>query len=225
MNPSRVPNQGWMYACTRAMAVLYVGCVSATALGDVTPSNVVRSIDEEYAEYKPNFLQAQPAELMINSVQPTFYNRSYVPQDKRADALIREGLKQEAQGQYRDAIQHYQKVLEKFPDEFVQVSEYGIFLSVELFVQRRILAFPKKELDYYRLLYNPPAQEIYERALARHSVEDLHEVADMFLATSYGAKALQALGKKHDKGLVEIFDKAIEKCNLTNDDIYLYKAV
>jgi len=38
-------------------------------------------------------------------------------------------------------------------------------------------------------------------------------------------QARQALGKKHDKGLIEIFDQAVEKCNLTNDDVYLHKAV
>lgn len=152
--------------------------------------------DEIYKDYAPVFERAQPEKLRGFSLQPTFYNRAYVSQDKRVDALVQEGIKREGMGDHREAIKHYQTIVQKFPESLVQVSEYGVFVSATLYVQQRILRFPKKELAYYRMLYDAQAREVYERARAKYSVEGLVEVANFHLATSYGSRALLDLGSR-----------------------------
>ena len=69
-----------------------------------------------------------------------------------------------------------------------------MFIPASLYVQRRILAYPKKELAYYRVVYDPAAKEIYERAVKRYSIFDYKELVKRHLATSYGDDALFALG-------------------------------
>lgn len=153
-------------------------------------------VDELYQNYNPNFSNAEYREGMKYSLHPTFYNKSTVTQDKRVDALIREGIKCESTGDFREAIKHFQHVLEKFPDSQIQVSDYGVFVPAALYVQQRLLSFPAKELAYYRMLYDPEARTIYEQARALYSVEGLRYLADNWRATSYGAKALFDLGSR-----------------------------
>ena len=99
-------------------------------------------LEATYAGYKAEFTASKPAGLMDFSVQPTFYNRAEVGQDERVDALIREGLKCESRGEWRDAIKHYQTVIGKFPDAMLQMSEYGVFVPASRYAQQRLLKFP-----------------------------------------------------------------------------------
>ena len=63
-------------------------------------------------------------------------------------------------------------------------------------MQHRILGFPAKHLDYYRLQYEPQAREIFQRALQSYNVLELHHVADTYLATTSGTRALYELGRR-----------------------------
>lgn len=176
------------------MKVLMLGGLFCPLALAESQANKPKMLDEIYEGYKPDFAGAPPENLMKFSLQPTFYNRAHVEQDRRIIAHIGEGKKREAEGDYQEAIKHYQTVITKYPEGLVQVSESGVFVSAPLYVQHRILAFPPKELGYYRMLYDAETKEHYERGREQHSLEGLHDVADFFRATSYGAKALFELG-------------------------------
>lgn len=151
-------------------------------------------IDEVYSDYRPRFTDANPNALMKFSTQPTFYNKAYVVQDKRVYALLKAGIKCEQEKEYEKAIKHYRKLIDKFPESTLQVSTYGVFVSAVAYIQQRILRFPKRSLSHYRTLYEPPARDLYASARKRNSVEGLHDVINLYRATSFGAKALQDLG-------------------------------
>ena len=207
-----------------ALTWFVVCCLSSPAFAaDETPGPTLP--DAVYADYKPTFDRALPQKLRGFSIQPTFYNRAHVRRDKRVDALIQEGIRREEADEYPEAIKHYQTIIEKYPDVVIQVSEYGVFISAPLYVQHRILRFPKKHLAYYRLLYDAAARDVYERALARYSVAGLREVADFHLATSYGAKALLQIGSRGlDLGHVEeaarVFERIKRWFPTTDTDAY-----
>jgi outer membrane protein assembly factor BamB/tetratricopeptide (TPR) repeat protein len=154
----------------------------------------VPMLDEVYQDYKPEFSNAQPAELMKTSIQSTYFNRAYVIQDSRVNGFIQQGIKCEKEKDYRKAIGHYQTVIEKFPESLIQVSDGGVFGPAALYVQQRLLRLPPAELNFYRLNYDPQARDLLQAARARHSIVGIHEIAAFHRATSYGAKALYELG-------------------------------
>ncbi|MCG3178576.1 MAG: Outer membrane protein assembly factor BamB [Phycisphaerae bacterium] len=128
------------------------------------------------------------------STESSFFTLNMVDEDQRANALVEAGLKKEADGQYREALKVYQVVIEKYPRQLYRISDYGVFVPVAQYCQRRILGFPPKELAHYRTLYDPRAQEAYEQARRHYSLIGLSEILDTMLATSYGGRATLDLG-------------------------------
>ncbi len=166
-------------------------------------------IKSDYVGYVPPFVgeiaQAQryggafqgwlrsPKEMKLSSEQK-FYTLNLIKEDERANALVLAGLQKEEAGQYREALKMYQIVIKKYPNELYRVSEYGVFVPISQYCQRRILNFPKEDLAYYRTLVDAPAREAFEQARRQYSLIGFSEVVDNFLATSYGDNALFELG-------------------------------
>ncbi len=175
------------------------------------PPKIPDPYKDLYAAYTPPFLKMLPKkkgdgygtvfhdwaksdEEMKLSTEPSFFTLNVVEEADRANALVEAGLQKETEGQFREALKLYQTVIEKFPNELYRVSQYGVFVPVSQYCQRRILNFPKSELAFYRTLYDARAKEAFEQARRKNSLGGLAEVADTMLATSYGDKALLELG-------------------------------
>src|SRR5262245_55543589 len=88
--------------------------------------------EDLYKDYAPDFINGKSHNLMQLSQQSTFYNRADVMSDERANALLREGIKKEQAGEFREAVKLYQRIVEKFPDALTQLSPYGVFGSSSL---------------------------------------------------------------------------------------------
>jgi len=161
-----------------------------------------RSYEETYEGYKPDFVERDAAlwakkgrdDPLKLSYQKRFFNMSVVAEDSRVDALIAAGRKKEEQREFRDAVEIYRLVIDNYPHILFRVAEHGIFVPARTYCQRRILAFPERELQFYRTLYDAPARDAFERARRRYSLMDLREVVNSMRATSYGDNALFELG-------------------------------
>ena len=184
---------GTVFLGLMSMAVLLLPALPAPAQ---EPRTRPQLLDEVYEGYEPVFDKAQPTALMKTSLQPTFYNRAVVVTDTRADALVREGIKREAEGDYFEAMRHYQQVIDRYPESMIQVSRFGVFVPAVQYVQQRLLLMPPKSLSYYRTMHDAEAREIYVRARARYSTAGLHDVANFYRASSYGERALFDLGSR-----------------------------
>ncbi|MEX0702362.1 MAG: PQQ-binding-like beta-propeller repeat protein, partial [Planctomycetales bacterium] len=160
---------------------------------------------EQYEGYRPAFLEtmrtgggfqgwSKSEEEMRLSTETSFFTLNVLHEDSRANALVAAGLKKEAEGQHREALAIYQQVIEKFPEALYRVSEHGVFVPVSQYCQRRILEFPKNDLDFYRQLYDSRAREAFEQARRQYSLLGLSDVVNSMLATSYGGPALLELG-------------------------------
>ncbi|MCX7806314.1 MAG: PQQ-binding-like beta-propeller repeat protein, partial [Planctomycetota bacterium] len=138
------------------------------------------------------------SKAMELSFEPAFYTLNdlcgYSKPEPRSAALVTKALEKEKQGEYREALEIYQKVINEFPEDLHRVSKYGIFVPVSQYCQRRILRFPAKDLQFYREKHDARAKEAYEQAVAKHSLEGLAEIRDRMMATSYGGRAMVALG-------------------------------
>ncbi|MGQ9662798.1 MAG: outer membrane protein assembly factor BamB family protein [Kiritimatiellia bacterium] len=157
-----------------------------------------------YRNYRPDFVvrfaeeqkgrNAVPADKLKLSTETTFYTLTLLPEVVRANSLVEAAMKKEEEGQFREALEIYQKVLDEYPDALYRVSASGVFVPITLYCQLRLLRFPAPALQLYRTRHDARAKEAYESALERNSVEGLAEIRDTMLATSFGAKAVQVLG-------------------------------
>ena len=162
-----------------------------------------------YAGYAPDFVQKiierdrhagdfsgwkMPEKKMKLSSEPAFFSLNLIAEDARACALVEAARKREEQGRYRDALKMYQIVIEKYPYQLFRVSDYGVFVPISQYCQRRILMFPPAALEHYRTLYDARASEAFEQARRKNSLIGLSEIVDRMLATSYGGRAILELG-------------------------------
>ncbi|MCG3179232.1 MAG: Outer membrane protein assembly factor BamB [Phycisphaerae bacterium] len=196
-----------------AAAAMLISADAAVAQPADAPAPAKPSRDpykDLYRGYKPDFIdmiagrsreysgifrgwQRDEKEMKL-STEPNFYTLNYIQEDTRAAALVEAGLARESAGQYREALKIYQQIIEKYPSEMYRVSDYGVFVPVAQYCQRRILSFPPKELAYYRTMYDAPAAEAFLQARRQYSLLGLSDVAGQMLATSFGGRALIALG-------------------------------
>ncbi|MHC4915694.1 MAG: PA14 domain-containing protein, partial [Planctomycetota bacterium] len=77
------------------------------------------------------------------SFEPTFYTlcdlHGYSKPEPRSTALVRAALERERKGEYREALEIYQKVIDDHGDDLYRTSRYGIYVPVAQYCQRRIL--------------------------------------------------------------------------------------
>ncbi len=163
------------------------------------------SFEQLYEGYDPGFSRLNRARLaswgaealrkeLTFSRQKYYLNIADVQMDAQVRPIIEKANELVSKQAYRRATELYRRILRDYPEDLFQIAEEGIFIPATLYVQRRILAYPKKELAYYRMVYDPAAKDIYERCLRRYSVFDYKELVTFHLATSYGDDALFALG-------------------------------
>ena len=215
MNPSlfRIPHpafRAWGAGAARALTLAALALLPLVGGGicGAAESAVAPAAEEPFAatyrEYRPPFLEdygrrhrdreAVPEDLMKLSSEASFYTLNLVTESERANALVKAGRDKEAEGRYGEALDIYQKVIDDYPEVLYRVSEFGVFVPITEYCQRRILQFPKDALDLYRTKYDARAKEAFELARQRNSLEGLAEIRDRMLCTSAGAPALTTLG-------------------------------
>ncbi|MFO7899905.1 MAG: PQQ-binding-like beta-propeller repeat protein, partial [Planctomycetota bacterium] len=213
------------------LALAAVGAAAEEDAGEPAPAKRggpnPPTFEQTYAGYAPKFIReyrGKPGgDARKFSRQKDYVNMADVRTDSEVRPTIKKANELVAAGEHRKATTWYRKILKEFPDDLIQIAERGIFIPASLYVQRKILAYPKKELDYYRVLYDPAARAIYEKAVRRYSLFDYKELADYHLATSYGDDTLFALGNDAvDKGQYKearrCYERIVTYHGLTDED-------
>ena len=100
-----------------------------------------------------------------------------------------------AAGQYGQAIQILQAMLERPEQTFVPGGEPNQYLSLALRARAVLGQLPPEALTMYRNLYDGAAKALFEHAAAEGDKAALSQIARRFGCTSYGAKALDELGR------------------------------
>jgi outer membrane protein assembly factor BamB/tetratricopeptide (TPR) repeat protein len=183
--------------------VLLISIVTFSAL--VSQDKTVDPYIDEYKEYAPDFEEKAKRwkyteKEMERSSEIKFYTLNEVEEINRANALVKVAIESENSGDYRKAMMMYQDVISRFSiasennEVLFRVSAYGVFVPIAQYCQRRLLNFPKEQLDFFRTLKDPEAKELFDDALRKYSLDLFSIVVDKYLATSYGGKALQFLG-------------------------------
>jgi len=155
------------------------------------------AFEEIYGNYRPDFLDKQRVsknEPLKLSAQPWFFNMAQVEHDYRVDALLKKGDELFAGKDYRGAMKLYHEVIAKYPNDLWRIQADGIFIPSALYAERQLLRMPREQILYYRTLHDAEAQPLFDRARKFYSPLDFAEVAERYLATSYGPLALWELG-------------------------------
>ncbi|MCX7803966.1 MAG: PQQ-binding-like beta-propeller repeat protein [Planctomycetota bacterium] len=195
---------------TLAAAVLCSAAVLATAgvpcaAGDSPPKTREGGkpeFEDIYRDYKPdlsgavdgNLVQIPTSETVKLSTEKSFFSRNQIVESERAYALIAAARAKEEKGEYREALEIYQQVIDRYPQAMYRISEHGTFVPANLYCQLRILRFPARDLQFYREKHDARAAEAFEQARRKFSLEGMVVVRDSMLCTSYGPKALAMLG-------------------------------
>lgn len=96
--------------------------------------------------------------------------------------------------QFDQAIEILQGLISHGGGGFVQSDDPARYVSLRMIASDTLGSLPPDGLKKYRSLYDAQAQRIYEQALADGDAAALQLVAERYLHTSYGVKALDALG-------------------------------
>jgi outer membrane protein assembly factor BamB len=189
-----------------ALAVVLAGGLTtapAATAAEAKKANQL-TLESVYEDYRPDFvdphlhsrlrLQYPPRKEMKTSTERAFFSRTFVNTSDRADALVEAGLEAEEAGKYRQALDLYQQVIDRYPDTLYRISRYGIYVPVSRYCQLRILHFPEPHVRFYRDKHDGRARDYFNSAQAKYSLEGLAYVRDNMLCTSYGARAMLVLG-------------------------------
>jgi len=150
-----------------------------------------------YGKYRPDFVdqsRLQANDPLKLSLQPWFHNMAQVEHDYRVDALLKKADELFAAKDYRGAMKLYYEVTNGFANDLWRIQPDGIFIPSMLYAQRQVLRMPKEQILYYRTLHDAEAQPLFDRAKKYYSPLDFAEIAERYLATSYGPRALWQLG-------------------------------
>jgi len=207
-----MPRRELFSAILLIIASLALHGAEGAANGDADGPLADDVFHQRYRQYTPAFMAYSPGgkkgesqegwhwsrlnrRVAKRSSEELFNNEARVADDSRVNALIDVALDREAQGEYREALQIYQTVLDRHADALYRVSEYGIFVPASRYCQYRLLSMSDADLDFYRTLHDPRARDALREARDNYSLIGFQDLVDQMLATSYGDEALFALGK------------------------------
>ena len=100
------------------------------------------------------------------------------------------------QPQYDEAVETLRQVMESGEGKLLEIAP-GHFVNLSDACQMRLAALPPEALKLYRGRIDPVAKKWYDDGFARRDAKVLNNVVHQAFASSFGDKALMALGEIH----------------------------
>lgn len=199
-------NQVSLFALLGLACLVQARCVTG---GEELPD----PIKDDYEGYEPDFIKkiadggergglfrgwTRSEKDMKASSETSFFSLNRVIEDERANALVLAAIDKEKGDAHREALRIYdqlfRRILKNRPDILYRVSDHGVFVPLAQYVQRRILNYPKDDLEFYRTKNDTVARESFQTAKRKYAPAGFTEIIEKMLATSYGDDALFELG-------------------------------
>jgi len=114
--------------------------------------------------------------------------------DDEFAGYLRDAQRYIKEGHYAPAIKVLQALIRKQGSGVVATGNGRQFVSLWLTANQLIGSMPPEGLRHYRTLYDPPAEQMYTEAVDRSDTAALRRVVHEYLHSSFGARALDALG-------------------------------
>ena len=117
-----------------------------------------------------------------------------VAYDLEVSRYLEETQKLIEAGDTDQALRNLQALLAQTDALFVPVDKGLRYVSLRSVLNELIASLPPEAMSRYRLLYDPPARQLYEQALAAGDGALLKRVVTEYRHTTVGPKALEAMG-------------------------------
>ncbi|MGE5754275.1 MAG: PQQ-binding-like beta-propeller repeat protein [Planctomycetaceae bacterium] len=121
-----------------------------------------------------------------------------------ADALLRNAASHARDGQWSEAVEIYQRVIEQFGDKVAKLpkddpagdpsGESVLHVDLRQFCQRRLAALPPEARAIYRTRADAQAERWYRQGASRRDRDSLRRVVEQAFCSSWGDDALDLLG-------------------------------
>ncbi|HEV3021655.1 MAG TPA: PQQ-binding-like beta-propeller repeat protein, partial [Pirellulales bacterium] len=122
------------------------------------------------------------------------------PYDKRADDWMRKALAHIKSGQWKDALELLQKIVD-LPEDTLHRTEAGTWVSLRTESQRLFGTAPAEMLDAYRVQFGGLARQLLAEAMRTGDLAAFGRVAQKYFHTEAGYEAADRLGSLHfDRG-------------------------
>jgi outer membrane protein assembly factor BamB len=96
---------------------------------------------------------------------------------------------------WSEALDLYQKLIEKFGDKVVQVGSRPLYVTVRDYCHMQLAAMPPKALEQYRQRVDAQAESWFKAGMRDRDRDQLVRVVDHALLSSWGDNALDALAE------------------------------
>lgn len=146
--------------------------------------------------FAPRFVLAQAPPRTAPKFYPDFSDT--------ADALLRNASGHVRDGQWGEAIDIYQRVIQQFDDKVAKLpkddtaldrtGESLLFVDLRHFCQRRLAALPPEALAIYRRRVDSQAERWYKQGLEQRDRAALRQLIDQVFCSTWGDDALDLLG-------------------------------
>ena len=117
-----------------------------------------------------------------------------------ADALLRNADSHARDGQWAEAVEIYQRVIQQFGDKVARLpkddpaGESILFVDLRQFCQRQLAGLPPSARALYRARVDGQAERLYRQGAAQRDRGFLRRILDQAFCSSWGDEALELLG-------------------------------
>jgi outer membrane protein assembly factor BamB/tetratricopeptide (TPR) repeat protein len=136
---------------------------------------------------------------------PARSSSKFIPNDSGdAEAILRNAGNQARDRQWREAIDLYQRVIERYGEKMARLpkgepgadpaDEFVLYMDGRRYCHRRIAQMPPEAREIYRHRIDPMAERWYRDGAARRDAGPLRRVVDQAFCSSWGDDALELLG-------------------------------
>src|SRR4051812_1721313 len=121
-----------------------------------------------------------------------------------ADALLRNAASHARDGQWAEAVEIYQRVIQQFGDKVAKLpkddptgdpsGDSVLFVDLRQFCQRRLAALPSEARAIYRSRVDGQAERWYRLGVENRDRSQLRRLVEQSFCSSWGDDALDLLG-------------------------------
>jgi len=136
--------------------------------------------------------------------QPRTATKFYPDFSDMSDALLRNASSHIRDGQWAEAIEIYQRVIQQYGDKVAKLpnedpasdrtGESMLYVDLRRFCQRQLAALPPEGLEIYRRRVDEQAERWYQQGKSERDVAPLQRVVGELFCSSWGDDALDLLG-------------------------------
>ncbi len=137
-------------------------------------------------------------------VPPRLTSKFYPDFSDTADALLRNAASHAKDGQWAEAIDIYQRVIQQYGDKVARLpkddpagdptGDSFLYVDLRQFCQRRLAALPADALAIYRRRVDTQAERWYKQGAAERDRTLLRRIVEQAYCSSWGDDALDLLG-------------------------------